>query len=101
LLNDSVNQFKEIYVFDGGRDELQNNLIFVSFADIYNNKLNKRRFNMFNFYKSSYLITLNNILHLNCLQTIEFMKRRIHFNLFSNQQIEQFFLNCKRLEFDF
>ena len=56
---------------------------------------------MFKFYNPTFLITFNNLFQFDCNQTIEFMKRRIHLNLFLNEQIDQFFLKCQQFEFDF
>ena len=94
-LNDSINEFKEIYLFDNNLKHLN------TIIDISNQKYEQyKRFNMFKYYKSSNLITLNNLFNMNCLQTIEFMKQRIHFNLFLNEQIDKFFLYCRKFEFD-
>ena len=53
------------------------------------------------YYKSTNLITLNNLFHSDCFQTINFMKRKIHFNLFLHEQLEHFFSACQKIEFNF
>ena len=96
LLNESINQFNEIYLVN--IDQYQ--LISFAFNNSFlvNRKLNKKSFRLFRYFKSTHLISLNNLFHVDCFQTIEFMKRKIHFNLFLNEQVEQFFVKCRKLE---
>ena len=84
LINDSINQFKQIYIFGDKND--------FNFSNLFNNKLSKRSIK---YYESSFLITLNSLYHSNCFQTIDLIKRRIHFNLFLQEQVNQFFLKCQ------
>ena len=96
--NESINQFKEIYIFN-------NDFKNFNLTNIFNQKQIKKSIKTFHskqfikYYVSANIITLNKLYHSDCLQTIDFMKRRIHFNLFLHQQIDHFFLTCLKLEF--
>ena len=91
-MNDSINQFNEIYIFSN----LNN-----SSNELVNQKLySKSNGLLIEYYLTTHLVTLNDLLsHLDCLQTIDLMKRRIHFNLLLQEQIDQFFVKCRKLEF--
>ncbi len=94
LLNDSINQFKEIYVFD---DDLKN----INLSNIYNQKQLSKSIQSIKYYKSANLITLANMFRSDCLRTLDFMKQRVHFNLFLHQQIDNFFSQCRKFQFEF
>ena len=94
MLNDSINQFKEIYVFD--------HLNHLDSTSVFNQKHELKKSKSFiKYYVSANLISLNNMFHSDCLLTIDYLKRRIHFNLFLHEQIDQFFAKCQQFEFDF
>ena len=90
-LNNSINQFTEIYVFGDRKN--------MNFKNIFNQKeyLNSSK-SIVKYYKTANLITLTNLFELDCLQTINFMKQRIHFNLFLNQQVDKFLSKCQKLD---
>ena len=92
-LNDWINQYNQIYIFD----DLKN----VNTSNIFNQKHHSISNELNKYYKSANLIQLNNIFDSDCRLTIDYLKRRIHFNLFLNEQIDLFFAKCQQFEFDF
>ena len=66
LLNNSVNEYEQIYIFDDSKN----------LTNIFNQKLQTKSTKlMIKYYKSVNLITLNEMFHSDCLRTINFMKR--------------------------
>ena len=93
VLNDSINQYNQIYVFS--------DLKYLDSSNIYNQKKYSKLIKSINYYRSANLIQLNNMFHSDCLLTIDYLRRRIHFNLFLYEQIDHFFSKCQKYEFDF
>jgi len=93
-LIDSLNKFNKTYVFD----DLKN----LNLSDqFYNRKLSEKSIQSIEYYYGANLITLNSLFHSDCLRTVDFLKRRIHFNLFLKEQVDNFFSRCEKLEYDF
>ena len=90
VLNDSINNYNQIYVI--------NDLKNVNTSNIFNQKLISKSIKSIKYYRSANLIQLNDMFHSDCHLTIDFMRRRIHFNLFLFEQIDQFFEKCQKLE---
>ena len=93
MLNDSINIYNQTYAI--------NDLKNVDISTIFNQKQHSRSIMSIKYYISANLITLNNMFHTDCYLTIDYMKRRIHFNLLLNEQIDQFFSKCQEFEFKF
>ena len=93
-LIDSLNKFNLTFVLG----DLKN----LNYSDhFYNRKLSEKSIQSIEYYYAANLITLNSLFHSDCLRTINFMKRGIHFNLFLNEQVDNFFSRCENLEYDF
>ena len=94
VLNDSINKYNEIYVIDEG---IKN----IDTLNIFNQKQHRRSIKSINYYRSANVIQLKNMFHTDCYQIFDFMKRRVHFNFFLNEQIDQLFSKCQKFEFNF
>jgi Leucine-rich repeat (LRR) protein len=88
LKHSFVDNFNQIYIFDEKVDY---------FSDVYN----LRRAKKYHLLQSVFLITTNNLYYLNCLETIDFMRRNYHLNLFYHEQAHNFFHQCEYLDLEF
>ncbi len=59
-----------------------------------------KRLDIYNkhFLDAVFIITTDDLSFLNCSLTLDFIKRNIHLNLFYNEQISNFLINCKNLD---
>jgi hypothetical protein len=60
----------------------------------FNNKL------AYKFLTSFFIILKNDITHVNCSLTLDFIKRNVHFNLYFIDQANLFFNNCRFMKLD-
>ena len=76
--------------------------IFFSNENInffYKNFNSKRSNNNQNYFKSVNIIAMNKM--VDCFETLNFMKRNYHLNLFFHEQIDYFFDKCEYLDLEF
>ena len=50
--------------------------------------------------KSMYIVTSDNLTYLDCFETIEYLRRGIHLNLFFNEQVNNWLEKCESLDVD-
>ena len=91
VLNESINQFNEVYVFIDLTD--------LNSTNISNQKEHTKSIKSIKYFISANLIQLNKMFQSDCLLTIYYLKKRVHYNLFLYEQIDQFFSKCLKLEF--
>lgn len=88
LTNEFVNQFKHVFIIDENMSYFKENI---------NRKQSKNR----KFLDAVYFLTINNLYYVDCNETVNFIKRNYHLNLFYDEQVQYFFNKCSSFEFQF
>ena len=65
------------------------------FGNFVNNKKRFERATYYQFMESIFLVIKNNLTFIDCDLTLNFIKNRVHFNLFYDFQVENFFSECR------
>jgi Leucine-rich repeat (LRR) protein len=89
IINGIANKLKKAFI--------DKNMILV-FDKKVNNNLKKR--NVYTFLYSMFIVTEDDLEYLNCLKTIDFLKRNVHLNLYYYDQIDNFLIKCKPIELE-